>query len=121
MTAHKPLPDAVTMTDAAVERIKELMNNAPSERAGLRLGIDKGGCAGMSYTMAMVEEAAPGDDMVEKDGARIYIDPSAVLFLLGTEMDYKVDKLSAQFIFNNPNQVSACGCGESVSLQPAKI
>ena len=87
--------------------------------AGLKIGVKKGGCAGMEYTMDWAETAGKFDEIVEQDGARVIIDPQAVLYLLGTEMDYKVDKLSAQFVFNNPNQSSACGCGESVNLTPA--
>jgi iron-sulfur cluster assembly protein len=85
----------------------------------VRVGVKNGGCAGMSYTMEYAEKANPLDEVVEDKGVRILIDPKAVLFLLGTEMDYKVEKLSAQFVFNNPNQTSACGCGESVQLEPA--
>jgi iron-sulfur cluster assembly protein len=86
---------------------------------GLRVGVKKGGCAGMSYQVEYADSLMPGDEVVEDKGVRVLVDPTAVLFLLGTEMDYKVDKLSAQFVFKNPNEVSACGCGESVSLAPA--
>jgi iron-sulfur cluster assembly protein len=85
----------------------------------LRVGVKNGGCAGMAYTMEYAETVNPHDEVIEDKGVRILVDPKAVLFLLGTEMDYKVDKLSAQFVFNNPNQTSACGCGESVQLEPA--
>jgi iron-sulfur cluster assembly protein len=87
--------------------------------AGLRVGVTKGGCAGMTYKVEYAETVKPGDEVVEEKGVRVVVDPGAVLFLLGTEMDYRVDKLSAQFVFRNPNEVSACGCGESVSLAPA--
>ena len=87
--------------------------------AAVRVGVKNGGCAGMAYTMEYADKINPLDEVVEDKGVRILIDPKAVLFLLGTEMDYKVDKLSAQFVFNNPNQTSACGCGESVQLEPA--
>ena len=87
--------------------------------AGLKIGVKKGGCAGMEYTLDWVETVAKFDEVVEQDGARVIVDPQAVLFLLGTEMDWKVDKLASQFVFNNPNQSSACGCGESVNLMPA--
>jgi iron-sulfur cluster assembly protein len=107
------------LTDAAASRIKQVMANADRPIAGVRIGVTKGGCAGMSYTMEYAETVNAGDEVVEDKGVRVLIDPKAVLFLLGTEMDYKVDKLSAQFIFNNPNQTSACGCGESVALRPA--
>jgi iron-sulfur cluster assembly protein len=95
---------------------------AKSDRpiAGVRVGVKNGGCAGMSYTLEYAETANPTDEVVEDKGVKLLIDPKAVMFLLGTEMDYKVDKLSAQFIFNNPNQASACGCGESVLLTPAR-
>jgi len=109
----------IRLTDAAAERIKYVMANAASEIIGVRVGVKNGGCAGMTYTMEYAEKAAPYDELVEDKGVRVLVDPKAVLFLLGTEMDYKADKLSAQFVFNNPNQTSACGCGESVELKPA--
>ncbi|MES0882178.1 Fe-S cluster assembly scaffold SufA [Roseibium sp. SCP14] len=111
----------MTLTDTAAERVCELVENSDKSVVGLRVGIKKGGCAGMEYTMDMVEEAKPGDDVVEDKGARLFIDPSAVLFLLGTEMDYEVTKFRSGFVFKNPNEVSACGCGESVSLQAADL
>ena len=108
------------LSDAAAARIKEISARAEKPIAGVRVGVKNGGCAGMSYTMEYAETVNPADEAVEDKGVRIFIDPKAVLFLLGTEMDYKIDKLSAQFVFNNPNQTSACGCGESVALTPAK-
>jgi iron-sulfur cluster assembly protein len=111
----------MTLTDAAAERVKELVDNSDGTAIGLRVGIKKGGCAGMEYTMDMVEEAKPGDDVIEDRGVRLFVDPSAVLFLLGTEMDFEVTKFRSGFIFRNPNEVSACGCGESVSLQEADL
>ena len=87
--------------------------------AGLRIGVKKGGCAGMEYTMEWAAEQRPFDEVVEQHGAKVLIDPKAVMYLLGTEMDYRVEKLSSQFVFSNPNQTSACGCGESVNLAPA--
>jgi iron-sulfur cluster assembly protein len=107
------------LTEAAAARIKEIMAGADRPFAGVRVGVKNGGCAGMAYTMEYAESVNPADEVVEDKGVRLLIDPKAVLFLLGTEMDYKVDKLSAQFVFNNPNQTSACGCGESVQLMPA--
>jgi iron-sulfur cluster assembly protein len=109
------------LTDAAAERIKSVMAKADHPIAAVRVGVKNGGCAGMAYTMEYADQIGPLDEVVEDKGVRILIDPKAVLFLLGTEMDYKVDKLSAQFVFNNPNQTSACGCGESVQLEPARF
>jgi iron-sulfur cluster assembly protein len=96
------------------------MAQAGKPVAGVRVGVKNGGCAGMEYTMEYADAVNPTDEVVEDKGVKILIDPKAVLFLLGTEMDYKTEKLSAQFVFNNPNQTSACGCGESVQLTPAK-
>jgi iron-sulfur cluster assembly protein len=117
MATARPRPQVMRLTEAAAARIKEIM--AGKSYAGLRVGVKNGGCAGMSYTMEYADSANPTDEVVEDKGVRILIDPKAVLFLLGTEMDYRTDKLSAQFVFNNPNQTSACGCGESVQLTPA--
>lgn len=113
-------PKLMTLTDAAAERIRALMSASGKDATGLRIGIKKGGCAGMEYTMEYAQAVRPTDEVVEDKGVKILIDPKAILFLLGTEMDYKTEKLSAQFVFNNPNQTSACGCGESVQLTPAK-
>ena len=107
------------LTDAAADRIKAIMAKADKPIAGVRVGVKNGGCAGMAYTMEYAAEAAKFDEVVEDKGVKLLIDPKAVLFLLGTEMDFKVDKLSSTFVFNNPNQTSACGCGESVQLTPA--
>jgi iron-sulfur cluster assembly protein len=107
------------LSDAAAARIKELVAKSERPFAGLRVGVKNGGCAGMAYTMEYAETANPTDEVIEEKGVRLLIDPKAVLFLIGTEMDYKIDKLSSQFVFNNPNQTSACGCGESVALTPA--
>jgi iron-sulfur cluster assembly protein len=115
----RPKLQVMRLSDAAAARIKEISARAEKPIAGVRVGVKNGGCAGMSYTMEYAEKVDPADEVVEDKGVRILIDPKAVLFLLGTEMDYKVDKLSAQFVFNNPNQTSACGCGESVALTPA--
>ena len=119
MGTPRPKLKVMTLTDAAAIRIKDIMAKAGRPIAGVRVGVKNGGCAGMAYTMDYAAEVDPRDEVVEDKGVRILIDPKAVLFLLGTEMDYKIDKLSAQFVFNNPNQTSACGCGESVSLTPA--
>ncbi len=120
MAAPRPRPQVMRLTDAAAERIKAVMAKADRPIAAVRVGVKNGGCAGMAYTMEYADSISSLDEVIEDKGVRILIDPKAVLFLLGTEMDYKVDKLSAQFIFNNPNQTSACGCGESVQLEPAK-
>ena len=119
MATARPRPQVMRLTEAAAARIKQLMAKAERPIAGVRVGVKNGGCAGMEYTMEYVEAAAPADEVVEDKGVRLMIDPKAVLFLLGTEMDFKAEKLSAQFVFNNPNQTSACGCGESVLLTPA--
>ena len=115
----RPRPKVMTMTPAAVERVRKRMAAKGPTVAGLKIGVKKGGCAGMEYTLDWVETVSKFDEVVEQDGARVIVDPQAVLFLLGTQMDWKVDKLASQFVFNNPNQSSACGCGESVNLVPA--
>jgi iron-sulfur cluster assembly protein len=120
MATARPRPQAMRLSDAAASRIKELIAKMDRPVAGLRVGVKNGGCAGMEYTMEYVDQIAPTDEVVEDKGVKLVIDPKAVLFLIGTEMDWKVEKLSAQFVFNNPNQTSACGCGESVLLTPAK-
>jgi iron-sulfur cluster assembly protein len=120
MATARPRPQVMRLTEAAAGRIKDLMANSDRPIAGLRVGVKNGGCAGMSYTMEYAEQANPLDEVIEDKGVRIMIDPKAILFLLGTEMDFKSDKLSSQFVFNNPNQTSACGCGESVQLTPAR-
>lgn len=109
----------LSLTDAAAERVREIMA-AREGATGLRVGVKNGGCAGMSYTMEIAQEIRPGEDVVEDKGVRVIVDPKAVLFLIGTQMDYEVGKLSSGFVFNNPNQTSACGCGESVAITPAK-
>jgi len=107
------------LTDAAAARVRDILAKAERPVVGVRVGVTKGGCAGMTYKVEYADAVNPGDEVVEHDGARVLVDPTAVLFLLGTEMDYRVDKLSAQFVFRNPNETSACGCGESVHLTPA--
>jgi len=117
----RPKPKVVTLTDAAAARVREIIGNSDKPIVGLRVGVKNGGCAGMSYTMEYAEDIGQFDEVVEDKGVKVLIDPKAVLFLLGTEMDFQVDKLSARFVFNNPNQTSACGCGESVALSPAQL
>ena len=112
-----PGKQAVTVTPAAARQISRMMER--DGRSGLRIGVKKGGCAGMEYTMEWAAEQKPLDDVVEQHGVKVLIDPKAVMYLLGSEMDYKTDKLSAQFVFSNPNQTGSCGCGESVNLTPA--
>jgi iron-sulfur cluster assembly protein len=113
-------PKAVQLTDAAAARIREIVAGADGRYQGVRVGVANGGCAGMSYTMDYAENAKPLEEVVEDKGVKIFIDPKAILFLLGTEMDFVREKLGAHFVFNNPNQTAACGCGESVSITPAK-
>ena len=120
MATARPRPQVMRLTDAAADRIKSVMANAGRPIVGVRVGVKNGGCAGMAYTMEYAEKINPLDEVLEDKGVRILIDPKAVMFLLGTEMDYKIDKLSAQFVFNNPNQTAACGCGESVQLEPVR-
>ncbi|HKG77330.1 MAG TPA: Fe-S cluster assembly scaffold SufA [Beijerinckiaceae bacterium] len=110
----------VSLTDAAANRVKDIIAKADRPIVGVRVGVKNGGCAGMSYTMEYAESANPLDEVVEDKGVKVLIDPKAVLFLLGTEMDFQTTKLASQFVFNNPNQTSACGCGESVAITPAK-
>jgi iron-sulfur cluster assembly protein len=120
MATARSKPQVMRLTEAAALRIKSVMAQAGKPVAAVRVGVKNGGCAGMEYTMEYADSVNPSDEVIEDKGVKILIDPKAVLFLLGTEMDYKTEKLSAQFVFNNPNQTSACGCGESVQLTPAK-
>jgi len=117
----RPRPQVMRLTEGAAERIRDILSKSDKPIAGVRVGVKNGGCAGQSYTVEYAHDVRPTDEIVEDKGVKILVDPKAVLFLLGTEMDYKADKMQAQFIFNNPNQVGACGCGESVQLTPAKI
>jgi iron-sulfur cluster assembly protein len=120
-TPAKPRPrrQLMSLTDRAADRVKALGENRPG--ATLKLGVKKGGCAGMEYTLEWAEARGKFDEMVEDKGATVLIDPKAVMYLIGAEMDWKTDKLASQFVFNNPNQKSACGCGESVELVPAPM
>jgi len=112
-------PKVMRLTDAAAARIHEIMEKSDGRFIGVRVGVKNGGCAGMSYTMDYAESQNPLDEVVEDKGVRILIDPKAVMFLIGTEMDYARERLASRFIFRNPNQTDACGCGESVVLRPA--
>jgi len=118
--SSRPRPQVMTLTDAAAERVKAIIGRAKTPVVALRLGVKNGGCAGMEYTMEWAEYQKPLDEVVEDKGVRIFIDPKAIIFLLGTEMDYKESMLKSGFVFNNPNQTAACGCGESVMLKPAQ-
>lgn len=119
MAIARPKPKVISVTEAAAGRVREIMSSRDDEIVGLRIGVKNGGCAGMSYTMDYATEINPLDEIVEDQGITVLIDPKAVLFLLGTQMDYEVSTLSSGFVFNNPNQTSACGCGESVAITPA--
>ena len=117
----RPRPKVMTISDAAARRVHELMAKSSKPNiAGIRIGLKNAGCAGMSYTMDFADEVAPFDEVVEDNGVTILVDGKAVLFLLGTEMDYQVEKLKSGFVFKNPNETSACGCGESVAITPAQ-
>ena len=120
MTALRPRPPVLTLTDAAAARVRELLACAPSAAAALRLGVANAGCAGMSYKVEYAQSPAPGDERIEADGATVLISADAVMFLLGARMDWREGELSSGFVFDNPNQVDACGCGESVVLRPAQ-
>jgi len=110
--------DVISVTEAAADRVREILETRPEAR-GVRVGVKNGGCAGMSYTIELAEEARPVDEQVDAHGVTVFVDPKAVLFLLGTEMDFERSTLRTGFVFNNPNQVGACGCGESVNLKAA--
>lgn len=117
--ARRPRPALVSLTPAAAERIKEIMKNRPDEVLGLQIGVKQGGCAGQEYVMNYAKLIQPTDEVVESEGVKIIIDPKAVLYLIGTQIDFEVTKLSSKFVFRNPNEVDACGCGESVTIIPS--
>lgn len=119
--ARRPRPKVVTLTDAAAARVREIMDKAEKPYAGLRVGVKNGGCAGQEYVLEYAEEAGPLDETVEDKGVTILVEPKAVLFLIGTEIDYVTTKLSAKFVFRNPNETDACGCGESVTIEPGRV
>jgi iron-sulfur cluster assembly protein len=118
MATPRPRPQVMRLSEAAAHRIKDIIAKSERPIAGIRVGVKNGGCAGMSYTMEYAETFNPHDEVIDDKGVQVLIDPKAVMFLLGTEMDYKVDKLTSGFVFLNPNQTSACGCGESVAITP---
>ena len=115
--ARRPRPKLVTLTDAAAERVQDILSN--KGQGYLRVGVKNGGCAGMEYLMEYTDEPAPLDEVVEDNGVQIVVDAKAVMFLLGSVVDYEVTPLHAKFVFRNPNQTDACGCGESVTIVPA--
>ncbi|MFZ5720104.1 MAG: HesB/IscA family protein [Pseudomonadota bacterium] len=118
---RRPRPKVVTLSEAAAARVREIMARAEKPYVGLRVGVKNGGCAGQEYTLEYAEAAGPLDEVVEDKGVTILVEPKAILFLIGTEIDYEVTKLSAKFVFRNPNETDACGCGESVTITPAKL
>jgi len=109
----------VSVTERAAARVRDILANADSPAEGIRIGVKKGGCAGMEYTIDLARNAEPADDVVDVGGGKVFVKPEATLFLLGTEMDFEATKLRTGFVFKNPNQTSACGCGESVEIRPA--
>jgi iron-sulfur cluster assembly protein len=115
----RPRFQVVSVTELAAKRVREIVANAEGSAEGIRIGVKKGGCAGMEYTVDLVRQPEPRDDVVDVGGAKVFVNPEATLFLLGTEMDFEVTKLRTGFVFRNPNQTSACGCGESVEIRPA--
>ena len=106
----------IKLSDNAANRIKEIMSKAESSAIGVRVGVKSGGCAGMSYVMEYTKEINPNDEIIEEKGVKVFVDSAAVMYLLGTEMDYKKEELSSSFVFNNPNETERCGCGESFKI-----
>ena len=106
----------ITLSDRAADRVKEIMSKAEESIIGVRVGVSSGGCAGMSYTMEYVKKTNPNDEVIKDKGVKILIDPKAIMYLLGTEMDYKKEELSSTFVFKNPNETERCGCGESFKI-----
>ena len=103
----------ITLSDNAASRIKEILSNDETKSIGVRVGVKSGGCAGMSYIMEYTKEINPTDEIIEDKGVKVFVDPGAIMYLLGTEMDYKKEQFSSTFVFNNPNETERCGCGES--------
>ncbi len=116
---RRPRPQVVTLTEAAAERIREIMAAAEKPYAGLRVGVKNGGCAGQEYVFEYADKTEPLDEIVVDKGVTILIEPKAILFLIGSSIDYETDRLSSKFVFHNPNETDACGCGESVTIVPA--
>jgi len=116
---RRPRPKVVTLTERAADRVREIMAKDEQPYAGLRVGVKNGGCAGQEYVLEYAVAADPLDEVVEDKGVTILVEPKAVLFLIGSEIDYETSTLSAKFVFHNPNETDACGCGESVTIVPA--
>ena len=110
------MKQVITLSDNAANRIKEIISNDETKSVGVRVGVKSGGCAGMSYVMEYAKEVNPNDELIEEKGVKLYIDPAATMYLLGTEMDYKKEEFSSTFVFNNPNETERCGCGESFKV-----
>ena len=106
----------ITLSDNAANRIKEIILSAESNTVGVRIGVKSGGCAGMSYNMEYAKKVNPNDEVIEDKGVKVFVDSSAIMYLLGTEMDYKKDQFSSSFVFKNPNETERCGCGESFKI-----
>ena len=106
----------ITLSDSAAERIKDIMSKAEKDSLGVRVGVKSGGCAGMSYVMEYTKNPKPNDEVIEEKGVKVFVDSAAVMYLFGTEMDFKKEKFSSQFVFNNPNETERCGCGESFKI-----
>ena len=120
MNVVRPKPKVLSLSDAAAAQISKILSTSEEGYIAVRVGVENAGCAGMSYTMSYANERAENEELVEDKGVKLFIEPAAIMFLLGTELDFQTDKLSSQFVFNNPNETSACGCGESVSITPAE-
>ena len=116
-----PTKPVVTLTDAAALHVRQLMEQAESDVVGVRIGVKTAGCSGMQYDVQFATEQKPFEDKVEQKGVTVFIDPTAVMFLIGSEMDWQEDKFAARFVFNNPNEIARCGCGESFSVAPARL
>ncbi len=118
---RRPRPKLVTLTDAAATRVREIMDKADQPYAGLRVGVKNGGCAGQEYVIEYATSAEPLDEVVEDKGVTILVEPKAILFLVGSTIDYETTRLASKFVFHNPNETDACGCGESVTIVPAEL
>ena len=117
---RRPRPKVVSLTERAADRVREILDNAEKPFAGLRVGVKNGGCAGQEYVLNYAEGPEPLDETVEDKGVTIFVEPKSILFLIGSEIDYEVEKLASRFVFRNPNETDACGCGESVTITPAE-